>query len=216
MSQLSSAISSPTNTILPLDTHDDHQSPMKPSHEYERFKQQTGLPTGSMASLHAMNQAGYPPMFSGYGTGLDDMDFKFNNMDNMTGMQPAFFFPSAEQSNMDDFIDPSAIEEPRQNVRVYPGMHQQQAAMAKAQVHAQHQREQQMMQQQQAQVTQRTLSQQAGPSGHKRHASHQALDARQEEIIARTVNQIRQSSSMRSDDDCSQNGGNMATSTRAK
>src|SRR6202000_3456847 len=50
MSRSVSAMTSPTNTIVPLD-FDDQQPPVKPSHEYGRFKQQTGLPTGSYASL---------------------------------------------------------------------------------------------------------------------------------------------------------------------
>ncbi|KAF1996358.1 hypothetical protein P154DRAFT_443505 [Amniculicola lignicola CBS 123094] len=39
-----SAITSPTNTVI---DNDDFQTPAKPSHEYERFKQQTGLPGSS-------------------------------------------------------------------------------------------------------------------------------------------------------------------------
>lgn len=198
ISQAPSAMTSPTSTIVPLDVSDDHQTPVAPSHEYARFKQQTGIPSGSMATFKALESSSQA--FSGFSnTGLDlDM---FDSMGSMTGLDemefgsatglPAFFYPTGEGSQSDDFVDPTAItkqEEPQANVRFYPGMHQQ-AALAKAQAQAQQQRHQQLLQQQHKQ--READHQQRQP---RRAASHQPVDARTEETIARVVNQIRQNS----------------------
>lgn len=206
-SNAASNIASPTNTVL---DGEDLQTPAKPSHEYERFKQQTGLPSGSIAGINQSFNAGFP-MFSS--TGLDEMSLMGDstmmesgwnsglsglpmgsdmnmNMD-MSLSQPAYFFPN-DASQSDDFVDPSAIsQEEVAPVRVWPGMHQQQAALAKAQAQAQQQRQQQMAQQQQKQVAQQ---QQNRLHPNRRSGSSQITDARTEETIARVVNQIRQNS----------------------
>jgi hypothetical protein len=195
LSNAASTITSPTTTIL---DGDDLQTPAKPSHEYDRFKQQTGLPPGSIAGLNPSFNSGYS-MYSS--TGLDEMSLMGDStmmggwnsgigMDmDMTMSQPAYFFPSNDASQADDFVDPSAItQEEVQNVRVWPGMHQQ-AALAKAQAQAQQQRQQQLQLQQQRQ--QQTSQQQKRP----RNSSTSPLsDAQTEETIARVVNQIRQQS----------------------
>ncbi|KAI2480068.1 bzip family transcription factor [Pyrenophora tritici-repentis] len=145
-----SNINSPTSTNI----DDDLQTPAKPSHEYERFKQQTGLPSGSIAGL----SAGYNPGFAAFSsTGLDEyammggdstMDGTWGNgLPIDVGMnmgidyrQNSFVYSEASQ---DDFVDPSAItqdtHQPNSNVRVWPGMHQQ-AALAKAAAQQQQQR----------------------------------------------------------------------------
>ncbi|OAG03818.1 uncharacterized protein CC84DRAFT_1177762 [Paraphaeosphaeria sporulosa] len=200
-SSAQSAITSPANTVL---DGDDMQTPAKPSHEYERFKQQTGLPTGSIAGINPSYSTGYS-MYSS--TGIDEMSLMGESsmmggwnsglamdMDLSMSSQPAFFYPSNDASQSSDFVDPSAItQEEVQNVRVWPGMHQQQAqqqALAKAQAQAQQQRAQQLMQQRQQQAGQQQSRQQ-----HSRNTSSSPLsDARTEETIARVVNQIRQQS----------------------
>jgi flagellar biosynthesis GTPase FlhF len=211
-SQIPSAMTSPTSTIVPLDMGDDHQTPVAPSHEYQRFKQQTGLPSGSMASLRSIGESSQSSsMFAGYNSGFDDFSMGNSMYDGMgsnsglpdfgfdteaTSPLPAFFFPPGEGSQADDFVDPTAItrqEEAQANVRFYPGMHQQQAAMQKAQAQAQQQRQQQLIQQQQKQ-----REEQARQSN-RRSASHAPVDPRTEETIARVVNQIRQNSSMNGD-----------------
>ncbi|KAH7109629.1 hypothetical protein B0J11DRAFT_235483 [Dendryphion nanum] len=199
-SNAASAISSPTNTAIDAD---DFQVPAKPSHEYERFKQQTGLPSGSIAGLTGgyqmfsssgldeMSMMGDSMMDAGWNSGVGMSSDMGMNMD-MSFSQPAFFFPNGEASqSADDFIDPSAIEEPPQ-VRVWPGMHQQQAqAMAKARAQAQQQRQQQqMVQQKQAHQPQ----QQQNRLHPNRKSASPLTDARTEETIARVVNQIRQNS----------------------
>ena len=103
----------------------------------------------------------------------------------------SYFFPSNDASQSDDFVDPSAItQEEVRNVRVWPGMHQQQAAMARAQAQAQQQRQQQLQQQKHAQQHQQQSRMQAG----RRSNSSPLTDAHTEETIARVINQIRQNS----------------------
>lgn len=202
-SNAASAITSPANTAL---DGEDLQTPAKPSHEYERFKQQTGLPSGSISGLNQPYSSAYP-MFSS--TGLDEMSMMGDSiMDggwntglsmgsdvNMTMDVPmsqnGYFFPSNDASQSDDFVDPSAItQEEVRNVRVWPGMHQQQAAMARAQAQAQQQRQQQLQQQKHAQQHQQQSRMQAG----RRSNSSPLTDAHTEETIARVINQIRQNS----------------------
>lgn len=210
-SSATSTITSPTSTNI----DDDLQTPAKPSHEYERFKQQTGLPSGSIAGINAAYGSGY-----GFNSsGIDEMalmgdasmmDGSFYNTGlpiesniNMGGMD---FQPSTYMYNdnaQDDYVDPSSIEEAPQ-VRVWPGMHQQ-AALAKQQALAQQQQRQQQQlalqrqqqQQQQAQAQQQHQQQQQArqqPAQAGRKTSSPLSDARTEETIARVVAQIRANS----------------------
>jgi type II secretory pathway pseudopilin PulG len=202
-SSATSTMASPTSTNI----DDELQTPAKPSHEYERFKQQTGLPSGSLAGLNAGYNTGFP-MFSS--TGLDEMammggdsimDGAWNTglpMDVGMNMgvdyrQNSFVFNEAS----DDYVDPSAItQEEVTNVRVWPGMHQQQAAMAKAQAQAQQQRAQQLAHQKQQQAMQQQQQQQQqnrmpSTSSASRKTSSPLSDAHTEEMITRVVAQIR-------------------------
>jgi hypothetical protein len=202
-SSATSTMASPTSTNI----DDDLQTPAKPSHEYERFKQQTGLPSGSLYGLNAASSAAFP-MFSS--TGLDEiammggdsmMDGAWSSglpMDVGMNMgvdyrQNNFVFNDASQ---DDFVDPSAItQEEVTNVRVWPGMHQQQAAMAKAHAQAQQQRAQQLAHQKQQQAMQQQQQQQqnrmSSASSANRKTSSPLSDAHTEEMITRVVAQIR-------------------------
>jgi hypothetical protein len=215
MSQAPSAIASPTNTLLALDGSDEHQTPVAPSYDYNRFKQQTGLPSGSLAKLTAINPD--QSMFNNYNTGLDDFGLSTSMYDGMgsnsglgamTGefgfesgitspSMPAFFYPNDASQSEDFSIDPTTIqkqEEAQANIRYYPGMHQQAAlkAQRQAQQQAQHQRQQAMLAQQQKQHE----AEQQRSQGNSRRPSHVPVDSHAEETIARVVNQIRQSSSM--------------------
>ncbi len=214
---VSSSITSPISTSL----DDELQRPAKPSHEYERFKQHTGLPMGSIAGLGTNYNAAFPTYSS---TGMDDMSFMTSdsildgswstglNMDSSMNMgleydQSNFFMNDASQ---DDFVDPSAItQEEAPNVRVWPGMHQQAAlAKAQAQAAAQQQRQQQQQQQLALQKQQQAIQAQQhsrlqSVSQPTRKQSSPLSDARTEETIARVVAQIRadshNSSSMHGD-----------------
>jgi hypothetical protein len=193
----SSTIASPTSTNI----DDDFQTPAKPSHEYERFKQQTGLPSGSIAGLGAGFNSGY--MFSS--TGLDDMAMMGDTammdgwssglpMDSTVAMggmdfQSTYLYGG---DSHDDFVDPSAIEEVPQ-VKVWPGMHQQ-AALAKAQAQAVQQQRQQQQQQQLALQRQQQAAQQPTrlqPTQAGRKTSSPLSAAETEDTIARVVAQIR-------------------------
>jgi len=233
-SSATSTMASPTSTNI----DDDLQTPAKPSHEYERFKQQTGLPTNSLPGLNAGYNTGFP-MFSS--TGLDEMammggdsmmDGAWNNglpMDVGMNMavdyrQNSFVFNEAAQ---DDFVDPSAItQEEVTNVRVWPGMHQQQAAMAKAQAQAQQQRAQQLahqkqqqalqQQQQQQQAQQQQQNRMASTSSASRKTSSPLSDAHTEEMITRVVAQIRADSQNASANMANDNQGLLPHIIRAK
>ena len=122
--------------------------------------------------------------FYGSQSGLD-LNMDVDSSSNL----PAYFYPNGNAGN-EDFVNPSAIESRDERVRVWPGMHQQQAALAKAQAQAQQQRQQQMMQQQQQKQHQTPTPQQH--SAHKRNGSQ--TDPRTEDMIQRVVNQIRQNS----------------------
>ena len=199
-----------------------------PSHQYEQYRQQAGLPVGALANTFALNQVdqfsygrsqqfyGTMPPSDGYfdmgiNTGDDyldfgsapglgssiDMDLDFNNN------SPTSDLPVLNSS----FVNPAAIggqESTPQSLpsqphpgRVWPGMHQQQAALAKAQAEAQQQQQQQ-----------RTLAtQKALPSAHSRNASRSGSTAKPpidpvvEESISRLLNQMRHSSVASSNED---------------
>ena len=121
-----------------------------PSHEYDRYKQQTGLPAGSVNALTGLNQSSSSNnvSFSSFGTGLDEMsfmsdgDFSGSNGFGMTAdpsmewdttpsnLGASSMFSQMMKTESDDFVDPSAItaeEPPQPQIRFFPGMHQQQA-----------------------------------------------------------------------------------------
>jgi hypothetical protein len=175
------------------------------------YKQQTGIPQGAVAStlaVNQMNQYGYADSylsaigeedFVDFGTAPGrngsfnaDMDLEF---DSPLG-EPAFFYP--EQSSP-EFINPTAIGSslspaavlPTQtsNVgRLWPGMHQQQAALAKAQ--AQQKQQQQIIQQQRNAMG----GHQRRPSQQRARGSHPQADPIVEEKISQLLNSMRQSS----------------------
>ncbi|KAI9878650.1 MAG: hypothetical protein M1830_000321 [Pleopsidium flavum] len=153
-----------------------------------------------------------------------EMDFDSPSQDGL----PAFFFPQGSQSSNTDYVDPNAVgghEEmsntpvPSQsNVgRLWPGVHQQQAAMARAQAQIQTQTQTQTQTQAQAQGQQQKQKQkqkqdlqqqQLAPqlpsqqtSRPNRSAAHQPTDPIVEERISRLLNQMRQGSVASSEDD---------------
>jgi hypothetical protein len=189
-----------------------------PSHQYDLYRQQTGIPQGAIANTLAVNQSNVH-INSQYGfadsylTGLspsdDFVDFNttpsrngsFNPSDidmefDSPNTEPAFFYPDRPST---DFVDPSNIGSnlpaasvlPTQgsNVgRLWPGMHQQQA-LAKAQ--AQQKQQQQLIQQQRQAANSGHSRQQ---SGQRARASHPPADPIVEEKISQLLNSMRQSS----------------------
>lgn len=151
------------------------QSPLAfpaPSHHYEEHRQQTGLPPGALSmtynqvpQMNFTNGQGYPmngDVFAGQ-MKREDTTFDFNtaptrnpsDMDlESDGVNNApYFFQAGAGKNQ--YVDPNALgghelaqAGPSTQVgRMYPGMHQQQAAMAKAQQQKQDMLRQQQMQQ---------------------------------------------------------------------
>jgi len=179
------------------------------------YKQQTGIPQGAVAStlaVNQMNQYGYADSYlSGIG-GDDFVDFgtaptrngSFNadmdiEFDSPLG-EPAYFYP--EQSSP-EFVNPSAIGAsslsptavlPTQTSsvgRLWPGMHQQQAALAKAQAQ---QKQQQLLIQQQRNNGMSGQGHQRQPSQQRARGSHQPADPIVEEKISQLLKSMRQSS----------------------
>ncbi|KAI5208832.1 hypothetical protein AUEXF2481DRAFT_6481 [Aureobasidium subglaciale EXF-2481] len=194
------------NAPSPFEADDAHMF-AGPSHEYDRFKQQTGLPVGSVASFSALNQPvsdTFTPShaFGGFNSGIDDMAFDhgFNgswssgidvdadmNMDfNATQTIPTIYYPqpAPAQSRSSDFVDPASIgahdASPSNVGRVWPGMHQQQAqqaAMAKAQVQA-HAQQQRMQFEAQQQQQQQQEQQQQRRIAQQQQQTQQQLEAK--------------------------------------
>ena len=219
--------SSQQNTFIPY--QQTAQTFAGPSHQYGEFRQQAGLPVGSLANTFAVNQAdqfGYgrnsmsfdllPPTDDGYFSGdtpddfLDfgttptqtlngDMDFDFTSLTDLT-------------SSNSTFVDPATIggqeNTPNSNAsqlypgRVYPGMHQQ-AALAKAQAEASRQQQQQQQKQQQGLThqQQKAASSQSRPMNRSSGSAKPPTDPIVEESISRLLNQMRQSSVASSNDD---------------
>jgi len=128
-----------------------------PSHQYDLYKQQTGIVPGALASTLAVNQSS---QVQGYGSfsnfdymavgntdelfdfsaaqsqlslGSPDMDLEFDS----PSADPTFFFDTVNPNSIGGQEPGSMSSPPAPNpintgVRVWPGMHQQ-AAMAKAQ-----------------------------------------------------------------------------------
>lgn len=197
-----------------------------PSHNYGMYRQQTGIPQGAVASTIAVNQQMGQYQFgenylSGFGSNDDFVDFgtapsRNGSFDPSVDMdfespkpEPAFFYP--EQSP--EFVNPSAMGVaptavlPTQsgNVgRLWPGMHQQQAALAKAQ--AQQKQQQAIIQQQRANAM---GAQQPRQQSQRPRGSHPPTDPIVEEKISQLLNSMRQSS-VGTDDNESAGANHMA------
>ncbi|KAL8981638.1 MAG: hypothetical protein Q9177_005508 [Variospora cf. flavescens] len=179
-----------------------------PSHQYELHKQQTGLPVGALANTFAVSQAdhivqgqaqrrfGTSEGYFGSNTIGDAFDFNTTPYQNPSIDMDIDFASSIYDTNT-DYINPNAVggqesfgNSAPQKQRAWPGMHQQQAAMAKAQAQAS----------QQAQVQAEQQRQHALPAAH-RSSQQPAKDPIVEERISRLLNQMRHSSVASTNDD---------------
>jgi hypothetical protein len=191
-----------------------------PSHQYDLYRQQTGIPQGAIASTLAINQnnahinsrygfsdgylSGLSPSeeFVDFGTAPSQTPFNPSDVDmdyDSAPRDPAFFYP--DQST--EFVDPSNIGAqtlpvttvlPTQssNVgRLWPGMHQQQAALAKAQAQ---QKQQQAIIQQQRQNALAAAGGQQRAAQPQRARAHGSTDPVVEEKISQLLNSMRHSS----------------------
>ena len=162
MGRPTSATANPNNTLLPPHSTGNYSQTFSgPSHQYDSYKQQTGLPSGALSNTLAVNPPSNMNMFRGAGLGLSsNADFGMSMADDLLdfGTMPAadaemeFDMPPMFFSNnqgASDFIDPSTLGDNQDqfhvpaikvspthtsNVgRLYPGAHKQQAALAQAQ-----------------------------------------------------------------------------------
>lgn len=180
-----------------------------PSHQYDLYKQQTGIVPGALANTLQVNQnnahigAGYQQFdIDAYFANMND-GFDFNASPAQGAMDMDFDSPSAAEQSLffgESTVNPNAIgghEEhglpsppgvPSQsNVgRVWPGMHQQ-AALAKAQ--AQQRQQQQIIAQQQQQRANQQSRQQRPKGG------AQPTDPIVEQKITQLLNSMRAKSS---------------------
>jgi hypothetical protein len=229
------AVSNPNNTLLPLSMSGNdgnlQQTFSGPSHQYDNYKQQTGIPAGSLASLVA-NQGPLTPFgrlqsnlstsddgyFTGLGMGEEefidfgstpfagdvDMDFDSSEQDSISG----FFYGESPASSSTGFIDPSAISSQNDQPtvkhdatttntvnRLYPGVHQQQAALALAK--AQEQKQQQAHRRQHLTVPQQP---QNSRRSSKASPTNQG-DPLVQEKISQLLKSMRQSSVTSTEDD---------------
>ncbi|KAI9647110.1 hypothetical protein NHQ30_005112 [Ciborinia camelliae] len=208
----SSAVSTPT--ALP----ESNQPTLSgPSHQYDLYRQQTGLPQGAIANTLAVNENNghinrynfQDSYFSSLSPSEEFMDFgtapsrtPFHPSDVEMDQDPAFFYP--EQN----FVDPSNIGSqtlPVGNVlptqsshvgRLWPGMHQQQAALAKAQAQ---QKQQQAIIAQQRQNSISAGQPQRQPQ--QRSRAQTGTDPIVEEKITQLLNSMRQGSIATDGDD---------------
>lgn len=179
-----------------------------PSHQYELHKQQTGLPVGALANTLAINQADHivyghaQRMFGAPTTDayFEDL-FDFNTAPSQgigNDMDIDFNPPLPDAAS--DYVDPSTVgglESSSSSMpakqRAWPGMHQQQAAIAKAQAEAQ-------QQQQRAPAHQHNGSSRQ-PAQRPSSNTAPAKDPLVEERISRLLNQMRHDSVASSNDD---------------
>ena len=173
-----------------------------PSHNYDQFQQQTGLPSGSISHVHAVNQ------FSN-SNHVRPTDFGAVQLANYnTGFELAYDGQGSSDANnlfvtndnTDDYaIDPSTLvdgTQPPSSFRAWPGMHSQQAKeQAQAQAEAKQQQHDEALR-----------SQQPLPSNFEQtfdgrsRSQTNASEPRVNEQISRLLTQMRQNSTASQDD----------------
>ncbi|EJT76499.1 hypothetical protein GGTG_06418 [Gaeumannomyces tritici R3-111a-1] len=174
-----------------------------PSHDYDMYKQQTGIVPGALATTLAVNQnntqiTGYSSFNIEEYLGMSNPDFDFNtspsqqtvdmDMEFDSPADNSFFFGSTVNPSIIGGQDSQGLPSPSPlsssasgPTRVWPGMHQQQAALAKAQ--AQQKIQQQIIQQRQQPPPQ--------PAKHQRSKSNQPSDPIVEQKITQLLNSMR-------------------------
>ncbi|KIW85013.1 hypothetical protein Z517_00401 [Fonsecaea pedrosoi CBS 271.37] len=184
-----------------------------PSFQYDRYHQQTGIPIGALASTFNINKATGLQYHEGNGgfimptetlnmplSDLDEFDFSRNpadmdfETDSPNGL-PMFY--SEAGSGPTQFVSPTTLVSQNTTTsapkRIYPGMHSQQAAQAKAQ---QAQKQEQIARQQQP----HPQSQKPLP-GSVTVKTQPAKDPLVEESISKVLNRMRQASAVSMSDD---------------
>jgi hypothetical protein len=226
--------SQPSSTGSYFASSQSQQTFSGPSFQYDNYRQQTGLPVGGLANTFALNQATgmqYTGTHHGFVMPTETLNMPYNSMDDfdfarhasvdMSDMDlenespsdslPTMFYPPSSSSGQ--FVNPTALvgqeDSPTDAAparRMYPGMHTQQAAQAKAQ---QAQRQQEMARQQQ----QRQIP---GQKPLPAQPKSQQKDPHVEESISRLLQQMRQNSVASVDDDAATPTGNLPNISRLK
>lgn len=185
-----------------------------PSYQYDSHRQQTPLPSGALANTFAVNQAlglhyrhnqlGFvmptETLNTQFSNNFDDFDFTRNQSLDMTDMTD-MDFDADSPSDMSAMFYPNGESSQSAPIqRMYPGIHSQQAAEAKA-AQAQKQQEMLNLQQQPKQIPgQRPLPTQAPKAS-------AAKDPHVEESITRLLNRMRQGSAGSAEDSSPTNSG---------
>lgn len=220
--------SSHPNTAFP--SNSNTQTFPGPSFQYDAYHQQTGIPIGALASTFNINRASglhYNEANGGFVmptetlnmplSNLDDFDFARNSSDmdfesDSPNDLPTMFFPD-QSSGSAQFISPNNLMAPNNTgsapfQRIYPGMHSQQAAQAKAQ---QAQKQEQMARREQ----QRPAGQKPLP-GSSPTKTQPAKDPLVEESISKVLSRMRQASVASSAQDESTPTGGVSNMPRIK
>ncbi|KZF24013.1 hypothetical protein L228DRAFT_244874 [Xylona heveae TC161] len=175
------------------------------------FGRNSGLPTNDgFLNLDSQNEFvdfGSMPMHHGSFSAASDIDLELETPNANLGM---LYYPQRPVPSNDEFVNPNLLggqedgpagseavaPQPQSNVgRLYPGMHQQQAAIAKAQAQAQQQKAIQRQQQQRAAMGQPPVH------GRPSRTPANAHDALVDEKISQLLNSMRHSSVASSEDD---------------
>jgi len=213
----------PMQSMYSFDPSERRQVFSGPSHEYGRFRQLTGLPSGAMTALPMDAEIKMEPPYGMMPSPAQSMPFmEFNNFSfdqEIDPMQqeavPAFFFPNngfVDSNNMSSDAYISAPIQAPPPGRLYPGMHSQQAQQARAQALARQQSQQQMgqeiMQQRHRQsVADSVMSMQ---STRLNSVDSAAADSGVDDKLSRLLDQMQHNSNMETidEEDGSPSGGN--------
>lgn len=182
-----------------------------PSHQYDLYKQQTGIVPGALATTLAVNLTAevqgytnfnldflgsndvfdfncFPSQASMSTPSLDNMDFEASPTGDFFFGEPTVNPNSVGGQEPHSLSPPPALAAQTSNVgRMWPGMHKQ-AALAKAQ--AQQEQQQQIIQQQRHQRQRSVVSQCQAKTAH-RNLSAQPSDPLVEQKITQLLNSMR-------------------------
>ncbi|EXJ91103.1 hypothetical protein A1O1_04210 [Capronia coronata CBS 617.96] len=200
-----------TNSAATFASSSTPQTFPGPSFQYDAYHQQTGIPVGALANTFNINKANGLYYHEGNGgfimptetlnmplSNLDDFDFSRNPSDmDFEADSPndvPTMFTGDHSAGQAQFVSPTTLltqnSTSTPTSRIYPGMHSQQAALAKAQ---EAQRKERMARQEQQQQQQRPHGQKPLP-GPMPTKSPQVKDPLVEESITKVLNRMRQAS----------------------
>lgn len=204
-----------------------------PSFQYDAYHQQTGIPIGALANTFNINKASGLYYHEGNGgfimptetlnmplSQLDEFDFSRNPSDmdfeaDSPNNDLPTMFTADQTSGQAQFVSPNTLLSQNNTSstsvpRIYPGMHSQQAALAKAQ---QAQKQQHMARQGSQQQLPHGQKPLPGPLPAK---SPQVKDPLVEESISKVLQRMRQASVASTADDDKQSSAGSSSMPRIK